>query len=66
MTEPTCANCRFFSPAQTCIEKPTWGHCAKLAANASRDKSQKAEPLFTWANDMCHMFEARARSAPCT
>jgi hypothetical protein len=66
MTEPTCSNCQFFSPAQTCIEKPTWGHCSKLTARNGRERTQQAQPLFTWADDMCPAFEARSQSARCT
>jgi hypothetical protein len=64
MTDRVCSECRFFCPAQTCIVKPTWGHCTKLLGCSGRDKLRKVEPLFTWANDTCEVFQPRASAAP--
>jgi len=48
------------SPARTCIEKPTWGHCT-WATGTNPDQG-RMEGLFTWADDTCPHFVMRRQS----
>ncbi|HNY77309.1 MAG: hypothetical protein RBS72_02385 [Sedimentisphaerales bacterium] len=61
MIEQRCELCRYFSPARTCIEKPTWGHCT-WAIPTDADSDGMAG-LFTWADDTCQHFVMRRESA---
>jgi len=63
MTERLCENCHFFSPAQTCIEKPTWGHCMWPVNHRSRENGRNPHPLFTWADATCSHFAPRREAA---
>lgn len=59
MTEHLCEACEFFTPAHTCIEKPTWGHCMKLVKTKPGWNAGKPRSLFTWADHHCDDFQAR-------
>lgn len=48
-----CETCEHFSPAHTCIEKPTWGHCMRLVCGRLAGKAEKGSPVFTWADSLC-------------
>lgn len=54
-----CGACEHFSPAHTCIEKPTWGYCMRLAEEMSRRSGQKGSPLFAWADGICDDFKPK-------
>lgn len=60
MVDQQCEGCRYFSPARTCIEKPTWGHCT-WATGTDADQG-RMEGLFTWADDTCPHFVRRRQS----
>jgi hypothetical protein len=62
MTERLCEACEHFSPAHTCIEKPTWGHCMKLVEAKPGWSTGKLRPLFTWADNHCDGFQSRQSS----
>lgn len=67
MTERRCENCRYFTPAYTCIEKPTWGHCAWAGqSQAGKSGKKKVKGLFTWADDVCGHFELRKETCGAT
>ncbi len=55
-----CETCEHFSPAQTCIEKPTWGHCMRLVKGRPGRGAGKGAPVFTWADSVCGDFRAAA------
>ncbi len=58
VNERRCESCGHFLPAYTCIEKPTWGHCAWPGHDQAGGKKTKG--LFTWADDTCsHFCDAR-------
>jgi hypothetical protein len=56
--ERLCNICNHFSPALTCIEKPTWGRCMRLAGGHCGDAA-KGRSLFTWADNVCDKFQPR-------
>jgi hypothetical protein len=62
MSQQLCDACVFFSPAHTCIEKPTWGHCLKLVKARPDWGAQKLRPFFTWADNHCDDFQPRQPS----
>lgn len=54
-----CRTCEYFSPAHTCIERPTWGYCMRLTVEEHSCGGQKGTALFTWADGICRDFKAR-------
>ena len=63
MIQQLCEACAFFSPAHTCIEKPTWGHCMKLVKARPNGSAGDLRPLFTWADNHCDDFQQRRPSS---
>ncbi len=63
MDERLCEQCRHFSAAQTCIEKPTWGYCMWPISHNRRKEGIRPQPLFTWADGTCNRFEAKLPAA---
>lgn len=57
-----CEACEYFSPAHVCMEKPTWGHCLKLARAEAGGGPGREQPLFTWADSHCDDFQTRQAS----
>jgi len=55
--ERVCEKCEHFSPAHTCIEKPVWGYCMRLAKSGMGE--QKGSLRFTWADSQCNEFRQR-------
>jgi len=55
-----CETCEHFSPAHTCIEKPTWGYCMRLAGGNTERKAERGSPRFTWADAVCDDFRLKA------
>jgi hypothetical protein len=62
--ERTCTQCRFFTPAQTWIEPPTWGQCTKRLIQVAGFDVQNDRPTFTWADGTCDDFEPSSQSEP--
>ena len=60
--ERQCETCEYFSPAHTCIEKPTWGHCMRLVRGRPDGGSEKGSPVFAWANGSHSGYDPRTRS----
>ena len=63
MTGQLCEACEHFSPAHTCIERPTWGHCMKLVKAKPGWSTVELRPLFTWADNHCDDFQVRPPSS---
>jgi len=59
MTERLCLACVYFSPAHTCIERPTWGHCLKRVTPTPGAGAGTGQPRFTWADNHCDDFQMR-------
>ena len=59
MDEPRCETCRYFDPAHSCVERPTWGHCRQNV----RPGDKKSLGLFTWADDVCEYVKPRFEPA---
>ncbi|HSW02446.1 MAG TPA: hypothetical protein VLI39_19940 [Sedimentisphaerales bacterium] len=58
-----CETCEHFSPAYTCIEKPTWGHCMRLVSGRVARPAEKGSPVFTWADSLCDDYRPK-QAAP--
>lgn len=54
-----CETCEHFSPAHTCIEKPTWGHCLRLVNGKAGRNVGKGSPVFTWADSLCDDYRPK-------
>ncbi len=61
MSDQLCQACRHFSPAYTCVERPTWGYCIKRARGPETGADPPVEPVFTWADNRCDDFQSRQR-----
>jgi len=57
MNERICVRCRHFSPARTCMEKPTWGHCM-WSVPEGKDETER-QGRFAWAEAVCEHFASR-------
>jgi len=63
VSDRLCETCEHFSPAYTCIEKPTWGYCLRLAKDPSGRELHHVRPLFTWADNECDQFRQRVQAS---
>ena len=54
-----CQACEFFVPARSHAEKPVWGRCLKLVRGKTDARTDKARPLFTWADSHCDDLQMR-------
>lgn len=59
MSDQLCGACRHFSPAYTCVERPTWGYCMKRVRSPGTGTDRAAEAVFTWADNCCDDFQPR-------
>lgn len=60
-SERRCNTCNHFSPALTCIERPTWGHCLRLLKSPSGG-SPAGKSRFTWADSTCDNHQPRPKA----
>jgi len=56
-SEHLCVQCRFFAPASTCVEKPTWGYCNRLKGHGPPETADR--PRLAWADQLCDHYEPR-------
>jgi hypothetical protein len=61
INERLCNTCDFFSPALTCVERPTWGRCMRLAKGQSVGKAPAGRALFTWVDNNCENYQPRGQ-----
>jgi hypothetical protein len=59
MNERLCDTCEHFSPALTCMRKPSWGLCKKAANGPPAGNVPKTKLSFTWADHRCDSFRPR-------
>lgn len=65
ISDRLCQACEHFSPAYTCIEKPTWGYCMRLTKDRARREFSSVRPPFTWADNKCEQFQQRGQPSAC-
>jgi len=54
-----CGTCEHFSPAHTCIEKPTWGYCTRGIGGKGGHADREDATRFTWADAVCRDYRPR-------
>ncbi len=60
-SERRCKTCSHFSPALTCIERPTWGRCLRLLKNPCGGSAPAGKSLFVWADNTCDSYQPRPK-----
>jgi hypothetical protein len=63
VTQQSCEACEFFAPAWSHTDRPTWGQCLKLVRGRTGDSTEKARPLFTWADGHCDDLQMPRQAA---
>jgi hypothetical protein len=61
LNERLCHACEHFSPAFTCMEKPTWGYCERQAVGPPGGHPTQTRSSFTWADSRCDNFQPRGQ-----